>query len=399
MQVSLLTDAQASRTLEDLIRKCVRFDVAVAWAGTNTVVAAMLTAHKKLGHVTIGTHMYQTDPAVLRQFMPYKGARCMPPNGRLFHPKVYLFTQTSGVSAVVGSHNLTGGAFGGNNIEVSVLLKGRADEPLFETLKSFIRASWTKADPLDKPDFLFAYEKQYLLNKAKRKDLEKFHRLKSPRAGAEKSPLDLTWSNFVVAVQAEGFERLEERLAILERAAELFSDADFSEMTTDERRAIAGTYGRTEPKLDGLRWLWFGTMSPQGDFKNLVSTSPKWLSVALSHIPLQGDVSSDEFEEFSVRFGRAFKGKAHGAGAATASRLLAMKRPDVFVAVNSANRKGISGAFGFAPTTLSLKNYWDRVIVPMQHSPFWLAPRPRGRQDGRIWDNRAALLDCIYYTP
>lgn len=39
-----------------------------------------------------------------------------------------LFETSQGLAAVVGSHNLTGGAFGGKNIEVSVLLEGDADD-------------------------------------------------------------------------------------------------------------------------------------------------------------------------------------------------------------------------------------------------------------------------------
>src|SRR5579872_6518403 len=121
MEVSMLTEKQATPTVARLVRECIQFDVAVAWAGANAVVDAMLAAHPKLGRVVIGTHMYQTDPTVLRAFMPCKGARCLPPDGRLFHPKVYLFEMPTGLSAVVGSHNLTAGAFDGKNIEVSVL--------------------------------------------------------------------------------------------------------------------------------------------------------------------------------------------------------------------------------------------------------------------------------------
>lgn len=44
-------------------------------------------------------------------------------------------------------------------------------------------------------------------------------------------------------------------------------------------------------------------------------------------------------------------------------------------------------------------NYWEGVVVPMQNSPWWLHPRPREALDGRIWDNRAALMDSIYYDP
>lgn len=401
MKVSLLTNRQATHAVLQLLQRCNQFDVAVAWAGENAVVDAMLAARKKLRHVVIGTHMYQTDPKALRSFMPIRGARCLPPSGHLFHPKVYLFETPEGLSAIVGSHNLTRSAFAGKNIEVSVLIEGSTDDKVLDGLMSFVKTAWKSAEAIDEDNFLFAYECQFKLNKEKKKALEQFHKLTKPRGGGSKpSPLLLTWSDFVSAVKADINFSLEDRLAILERAALLFSEnSSFAKMQRDERRAIAGTYGSKEPKLDDLHWSWFGTMSGQGDFTNLVSESPSRLSTALAHIPLEGDVSQAQYDAFVKGFNFAFKGKAHRGGVATASRLLAMKRPDVFVAVNDANRVGICRAFETARTMLSLDNYWERIVVPTQLSPVWQQARPRGSLNGRIWDNRAALLDSIYYDP
>lgn len=400
MKVSILPDGQASRTVVRLVRECLRFDVAVAWAGPNIAVDSMLEAHPKLRKVVIGTHMYQTDPAVLRGFMPHAGARCLPPDGRLFHPKVYLFEMPQGIAAVVGSHNLTAGAFGGKNVEMSVLLEGLAEDLVFVDLISFIKTSWVSAEPIKEDTFLFAYEAQYRINKAKRNALSRFHRLRKPLGDQKTSPMDISWASFVSGVKSDRHHSFEGRLAILERASALFEEhGSFASMSQHERKAIAGTYGSKEPRLDGLDWLWFGTMFGQGDFKNLVNESPAVLSRALEGIPSDGDVSEAQFNTFVGHFERAFEGKAHKGGVATASRLLAMKRPDVFVGLNNANRVGISKAFGTAPTTLKLSNYWERVVVPMQNSPWWLHPRPREALTGRIWDNRAALMDSIYYDP
>lgn len=400
MKVSMLTNREAIDALTRLIRGCTRFDVAVAWAGPNAGVEEMLSAHPKLGRAVIGTHMYQTDPAVLRQFMPHKGARCMAPSGRLFHPKVYLFTMAQGMAAFVGSHNLTGGAFGGKNIEVSVLLEGATEESVFADLAGFIQSSWEIAEKIDEEGFLFAYEAQYKVNKNKRKDLDKFHRLKKPRAGAQASPMDVSWEQFVAAVKGDPHHNVEDRLRIVERATMLFGEyGTYAAMSQYERKAIAGTYGNVEPQLDDLDWAWFGTMAGHGDFKSLVIGAPAVLSSALQAIPADGDVSESQFNEFVDLFERAFESKTHKGGIATGSRLLSMKRPDIFVCLNVANRDGICNAFGTAPTTLSLENYWERVIVPMQNSPWWLHPRPREVFAARIWDNRAALIDSIYYDP
>ena len=400
MKVSMLTDGQATHTVVRLVRECIRFDVAVAWAGPNATVDAMLEAHPKLGRVVIGTHMYQTDPEVLRRFMPYVGVRCLPPDGRLFHPKVYLFEMPKGFAAVVGSHNLTRGAFGGNNIEVSVLLEGTITDVVFIDLTAFVKSSWNLAEAIDEDVFLFPYETQYRINKVNRSALDRFHRLKKPRAGAKTSPMDISWTSFTADVRNDGHHSLDGRLAILDGASTLFKERDsFAAMSQYERKAIAGTYGAKEPQLGGLDWLWFGSMFGQGDFKNLVNESPELLSKALQNIPLDGEVSETQYDAFVRHFDFAFEGKAHKGGVATASRLLAMKRPDIFVGLNNANRVGISKAFGPAPTTLNLGNYWKRIIIPMQSSPWWLHPRPREVSAGRIWDNRAALMDSIYYDP
>lgn len=399
MKVSLLTEGRARDTVVQLTRECIRFDVAVAWAGANTVADAMRKACDKIGKMVIGTHMYQTDPAVLRAFMSCEGARCLPPNGRLFHPKVYLFETPQRLAAVVGSHNLTGGAFDGKNIEVSVLLEGNKDDSVFSNLAAFIKSSWNSAEKV-KEDFLFAYEAQHRTNKGMRSALEEFHRLKMPHTGAKTSPTALTWAKFVKGVKHDDHHSLDGRLATLEGAAVLFSEyGSFAAMSPDQRKAIAGTYGSNEQRLDDLQWAWFGSMFGQGDFKNLVNESPKLLSDALDHIPADGNVTRVQFNDFVHDFDLAFKRKSHKGGVATASRLLAMKRPDFFVGVNNANRNGICNAFGVAPTTLNLGNYWERIVIPTQNSPCWLHERPRRALEGRIWDNRAALLDGIYYVP
>ncbi|WP_460153556.1 hypothetical protein [Pseudomonas sp. S2_B07] len=400
MQVSMLTEREATQTLKRLVQQCTRYDVAVAWAGANKVVDTMLDSTEKLRKVVIGTHMYQTDPAVLRRFMPFDGARCLPPSGRLFHPKIYLFEMPKGIAAVVGSHNLTGGAFGGRNVEVSVLLHGDEGSEVLADLKSFIDSSWSSAERISEDGFLFSYEAQYLANKGKLAQLEKFNRLKKPRPGAKTSPLALTWSKFVEGVKNDGNHNLVGRLAILEQAALLFAESGtFANMSLLERKAISGTYGSKEPRLSNLDWAWFGNMVGQGDFKSLVNRTPRLLSAALDHIPVEGDVSEEQFQAFVRDFDRAFRNKTHKGGVATASRLLVMKRPDFFVGVNRANRTGICDAFGVAHTTLSLENYWERIVIPMQSSPWWLQARPRGKSAARIWDNRAALLDSIYYEP
>ena len=112
-------------------------------------------------------------------------------------------------------------------------------------------------------------------------------------------------------------------------------------------------------------------------------------------IPSAGEVTEDDYAQFAREFQLAFVGSSRQGGIPTASRLLAMKRPDHFVCVDSKNAKRLGADVGFARTTLGLENYWERVVEPITQSRWWNTKRPAGA-DGRLWDARAAMLDVIY---
>lgn len=102
------------------------------------------------------------------------------------------------------------------------------------------------------------------------------------------------------------------------------------------------------------------------------------------------------------KFVKAFDDQPRRSGVPGLSRLLAMKRSDVFVCVNALNRNRLCPQLGVDPTTLSLSSYWDRVIAPLQAAPWGSAPRPRRAMlegnidEAQLWENRVALLDAIY---
>jgi len=115
-------------------------------------------------------------------------------------------------------------------------------------------------------------------------------------------------------------------------------------------------------------------------------------------VETENAVSIDNYNAYIEHFKNAFEGKERGAGIATASRLLSMKRPDLFVCINNKNKKGICQDLGVAPSTLDFDKYWTHIIEPITQAEWWNAQRPSG-EDGLIWDYRSAMLDAIYYDP
>lgn len=398
MKIQILADADAAAAALRLTRTASTISIAVAWATKSAVSQAVINSGK-VSSAVIGTHMYITDPDVLRSFGKIAGARVIAPDApRLFHPKVYLFSNGDRSAAIVGSHNMTRNAFE-SNVEASVLLEGDSSDSLFRELRAFIRQSWRKAEAIDEDDFLYGYEIQYRARKKAKKELRTFHRIRRPNALDTEMPLmGMEWADYLRRVKSDGRLDLVPRLELLERARVAFaSHSNFASMSEFERKAIAATYGPVEQQLDDITWRWFGNMSGQGNFASLIKTEPTAISAALDHIPLSGTVSQEQFDCYVSAFTEAFEGKAHMGRYPTATRLLAIKRPDQFVAVNSQNVDGLCAAAGCAPTTLNLENFWDRIMVPIRLSPWWLANKPTTPIGARVWECRAAMLDAIYH--
>ena len=92
-----------------------------------------------------------------------------------------------------------------------------------------------------------------------------------------------------------------------------------------------------------------GSMKGAGYFKERLNTAAASLDAALHHIPHAGAVSKRAFDDFAANY----QWKRSGVG--TASRLMAMKRPDLFLCVDAKNRTGIAKAFGVSSRPCNLR--------------------------------------------
>lgn len=185
------------------------------------------------------------------------------------------------------------------------------------------------------------------------------------------------------------------RLTILRKVKQFFSKVQsFNDLTYDEKRMIAGT--KIRKTGDDMDWLLFGSMVGFGVFQSLIRTENPNLAEAIDHIPLSGAVSREQYDQFVSIFQSAFEGEARTGGVPTASRLLAMKRPDTFICVDSENKKGLAKDLGFTPSTISFEKYWDEIIVPITESNWWQSDKPIG-PEGLLWEGRTAMLDIIYF--
>jgi hypothetical protein len=402
LKTQLLSAKQIGKNLERLVSEHREFRWAVAW-GTSGEHADHLLAHKaKIKNLLIGIDFYQTDPDLLRRLLNHPRCRvALDICSGTFHPKVFHFQSGPMASAIVGSANFTASGIDRNE-EMAVLFEGKSEDPLLRGLRTQIETLWLRGAEIKKP-FLDSYSIAHATAKQHRDALRKT-RLVKPRANATHPDLlRMPWGQYLRA--ARKTDRFEERMEVLAAAAILFaSENTFQELGNLERKAIAGFIGKKEialadKKWNTLDWGWFGAMGSAGSFKRLINRNSPHISDAMNEIPLVGDVSETQYKAFAAKFERAFAREQRKEGIATASRLLAMKRPDYFVCIDSANRQGLGDDLGFAPTTLGLEKYWESVIIPLMQARWWRESRPIERADARVWDRRTAMVDTLYYVP
>ena len=212
------------------------------------------------------------------------------------------------------------------------------------------------------------------------------------RSGQADDLASTSWPEYFVRVMAEqhppGRPLMEERLQVIRAIRQLFAQkTHFCEIDYLGRRKIAGLIKAAKPDF-----LLFGSMQWVGYFKQAVKDNNEGISLALDEIPLDGDISRDQYQRFADRFLKAFK----NSGMALASRLLAMKRPDTFVCVNNQNKKKLFPAFRLNSSG-EAEAYWD-LIEKVRACTWWKAPPPAAGDEREVWEARAAFLDALFYT-
>jgi len=388
-------------TVKNLIDEHDELYWAVAWGSMSPLAKHLLKNTSKVKSFAVGTHFHQTDPDLLDALKEVPGARVVSNSSAgTFHPKIYLFRTDNKFSLVLGSPNFTRAAFSINH-EAALFIEGITSEQLYVDVYDSIKVVWNAANLINAA-FLRAYRLKHNATRLARIDLETDLPINLPASDAEYSNLlEDEWTTFVDRVKSDPVHNVEGRVAIMDQARVWFSQIPhFAAMTEGQRKAIAGTYVRNETKpseIPNLDWAWFGSMVGAGVFKGLVKSRPEGLSAALDIIPRTGIITEADYEGFKKKFLESFEEAERGGGIATASRLLAVKRPDYFVCVDSANKSKLSNAIGIKMAHITLDSYWSHVIRPLLCSPWWNSSRPSNDLEGRIWDSRMACIDAFCY--
>ncbi len=434
--LQLLDRAQTHQVLQTLIPLAQRIRVEVAWARDSSDIAALLLAHRhRVERLVLGQSFGATSQTLLHAWQDHPGFWVVPNRAHgVYHPKVYRLDGPGWRVLIVGSANLTHAGLNPGlrgNVEAGLMLvQGVLPSALHATLHppiGLLQAQETavsdsvfaQLDGLLESPHVQAYRpsQAYVLACQRVDDLPPTWRSLATlgltallKGQAPQTPLaDLRgcdWDGFVTGLMERVLSQPKawtDRMRVLETARAFWdqSPQPLLSLSAPERLALTGIH-RHMPGQPGVDWWLFGRIVPvriplYHDLAHPgITPALRQLSHALLQIPRQGEVSALHH----AAFWRGYQ-QAGGRSLGLATRLLMLRRPDVFVALTQANVAGLGRLLGWSRRPKTAAAHWTEAVVRVQGwQNAWAAP---GADDppglAQIWAGRAALLDMMCWAP
>lgn len=214
------------------------------------------------------------------------------------------------------------------------------------------------------------------------------------------------WPIFVDFIEQQAaLHALEERLTLLDYIHGL-EKTSLVEMTELDRLVFAGKHTNKHiHTVYNFDIEWFASTKGAKIFHTLFTEQPAAFDKALGFIPLSGDVTPAQYNKFVVAYKKIFstytKTKVNGEKAplAPASRLLAMRRPDQFIALTNAKIDILCQGLGIAKfNNYDFESYWQDLIGTMRTFAWWHQSEPSNERECKLWNARAILVDLFLYA-
>ena len=405
--MAVITSGELLNRFEERLRDCDGADIAVAWATHCPAIEKLRGFCDRGGElrIVVGIDGSVTDPTTLldlRGFSKLRVGSARRPATGLFHPKYYCFRNSSSNTVWVGSANLTGGGFGRNE-ELVLECAGDAES------RAWFDALWSSL-PANPDRAIAAYARDWQPRpEGERRGSRSGRSRNGPPPVAERLDADWSWDDFMANLRAK-------------HEAMLAAATKDGAGKPEEPWSVFGEYrswmhtirvGRAVARLRSWRNLkpWQAAVlvgqSPWGALGTLKGAGKAYSMITgnaggdadvragiLRHLRSTGAAGAEPMRTgVQALAGIRESGPRIGPGVAT--RLLALARPDRYVSLNGASRRGLAECSGLPRTTLD-RRYGD-LLAWVYSSNWYRAARPTDALEGEIWDYRAALVDAFVY--
>ncbi len=214
------------------------------------------------------------------------------------------------------------------------------------------------------------------------------------------------WPLFVGFIEQQSENHaLEERFALLDYIRNL-NVCSLAEMSENDRLTYAGKHTNNHNYIEyDFDVEWFASTKGAKVFHILLAERAEDFEQALNYIPLTGDVTPEQYRNFTCAyksiFSRYKKNKSEGEKAplAAATRLLAMRRPDQFIALTNAKLEVLCQGLGLIKfNSFDFESYWQELIATIRTCAWWHQEQPASESELKIWRARVILIDLFLFA-
>ena len=193
------------------------------------------------------------------------------------------------------------------------------------------------------------------------------------------------WPIFVGFIeQQNSIHAVDERLRLMNYIDDI-RQKPLAELLVEDRLAFAGKHtAGHDYSIYNFDVEWFANTKGAKVFHVLLEQSPEKFDVALAHIPLAGDVNYEHYQRFVSDFKRIFeeytpeKSQNNTPPLAAATRLLAMRRPDQFIALNNNKIDIICQGLSIPKLkNTDFSSYWHDIIGTLRTFAWWHQTEPK----------------------
>ncbi|NQZ83211.1 MAG: hypothetical protein HRT52_19575 [Colwellia sp.] len=177
---------------------------------------------------------------------------------------------------------------------------------------------------------------------------------------------------------------LVERFKLLDHMAKL-REQPLTELIEEDVLAFAGKHTtKHDPAVFDFDVEWFASTKGAKVFHQLLQKNTADFDNALSFIPLTGEVTFAHYQEFVTAYQKIFtqcttnKPQGEKAPLAAATRLLAMRRPDQFIALTNAKIDVFCQGLAIVKfDNFDFFSYWQEMILTLRSFVWWRQDEPQ----------------------
>ncbi|KZN37193.1 hypothetical protein N480_15485 [Pseudoalteromonas luteoviolacea S2607] len=192
---------------------------------------------------------------------------------------------------------------------------------------------------------------------------------------------------------------LEEQLKLMEYVSTL-RETPLQEMIVEDRLVFAGKHtANHDVSVYQFDVEWFASTKSAKGFHQQFADLPAAFDQALGLIPLDGAVSESDYQAFMVAYLSAFNGSDEKPTLAPATRLLAMRRPDVFTPIVNNRLDALCQALGITRlNNRDFERYWTDIVQTITKMPWCAMATTSNDLESELVKIKALIPTFFYYV-